>query len=173
MCLDCERARVPTSQRVQAGFEPVFRRREEHLCGTSSTSNQFTQGKRNSRKMELPHLLAVRRGTCGRHQQPVGEGDFTHPRVGQAEHLACRKRLPNAFCGQKPAPTFAQSRASGSSGTRQLSRRAPPVAAVWALCAGLRAGVEAVPMSRAFRRRWAVCGAAAIQNSYDAVILTI
>ena len=32
--------------------------------------------------------------------------DFTHPRVGQAEHLACRKRPPNAFCGQKPAPTF-------------------------------------------------------------------
>ena len=47
------------------------------------------------------------------------------------------------------------------------------VAAVWVLCAGLRAGVEAVPLSRAFRRRWAVCGAAAIQNSYDAVILTI
>ena len=23
--------------------------------------------------------------------------DFTHPRVGQAEHLACRKRPPNAF----------------------------------------------------------------------------
>ena len=44
----------------------------------------------------MPYLPAVRRGTCGRHQQPVGEGDFTHPRVGQAEHLACRKRLPNA-----------------------------------------------------------------------------
>ena len=53
----------------------------------------------------MPYLPAVRRGTCGRHQQPVGEGDFTHPRVGQAEHLACRKRPPNAFCGQKPAPT--------------------------------------------------------------------
>jgi hypothetical protein len=37
----------------------------------------------------------------------TGSGDdFTHPRVGQAERLACRKRLPNAFCGQKPAPTF-------------------------------------------------------------------
>ncbi|WP_204741958.1 hypothetical protein, partial [Intestinimonas butyriciproducens] len=23
--------------------------------------------------------------------------DFTHPWVGQAEHLACRERLPNAF----------------------------------------------------------------------------
>jgi hypothetical protein len=26
--------------------------------------------------------------------------------VGQAEHLAFRKRQPNAFCGQKPTPTF-------------------------------------------------------------------
>ena len=33
-------------------------------------------------------------------------GHFTHPWVGQAERLACRKRPPNAFCGQKPAPTF-------------------------------------------------------------------
>ena len=40
-------------------------------------------------------------GTC-----TVVGADFTHPRVGQAEHLACRKRPPNAFCGQKPAPTF-------------------------------------------------------------------
>ena len=47
------------------------------------------------------------------------------------------------------------------------------VAGVWVLCAGFGVEVEAVPMSRAFRRRWAVCGAAAIQNSYDAVILTI
>ena len=45
----------------------------------------------------MPHLPAVRRGTCGRHQQQVEEGDFTHPRVGQAERLACRERQPNAF----------------------------------------------------------------------------
>ena len=35
---------------------------------------------------------------------------FTHLRVGQAERLACRKRLPNAFFGQKPAPTFSAPR---------------------------------------------------------------
>ena len=38
---------------------------------------------------------------CGAPSGPVSsnrsEGDFTHPRVGQAERLACRKRLPNAF----------------------------------------------------------------------------
>ena len=47
------------------------------------------------------------------------------------------------------------------------------VAAVCALCAGLRAGVEAVPLSRVFRRRWAVCGAVAVRDSHDAAILAI
>ena len=42
-------------------------------------------------------LPTVWKSICGRQQQPVGEGDFTHPRVGQAERLACRKRPPNAF----------------------------------------------------------------------------
>ena len=36
----------------------------------------------------------------------AGGANFTHPRVGQAERLACRKRLPNAFCGRKPTPTL-------------------------------------------------------------------
>lgn len=58
----------------------------------------------------MSHPSAVRRGTCGRHQQPIWESDFTHPRVGQAERLACRERLPNAFFGQKPAPTFSAPR---------------------------------------------------------------
>ena len=70
----------------------------------------FAEDEKKSRKNKLPHLPAVRRGTCGRHQQQVEEGDFTHPRVGQAERLACRERLPNAFFGQKPAPTFSAPR---------------------------------------------------------------
>ena len=45
----------------------------------------------------MSHPSAVRRGTCGRHQQPIWDSDFTHPRVGQAERLACRERQPNAF----------------------------------------------------------------------------
>ena len=40
-------------------------------------------------------------GTC-----TVGEAVFTHPRVGQAERLACHWQ-PNAFCGLTPTPTFA------------------------------------------------------------------
>ena len=48
-------------------------------------------------KIKMLRLPTVWKGTCGRHQQQVEEGDFTHPRVGQAERLACRERLPNAF----------------------------------------------------------------------------
>ena len=48
-------------------------------------------------KIKMLRLPTVWKGICGRQQQPVGEGDFTHPRVGQAERLACRKRPPNAF----------------------------------------------------------------------------
>ena len=48
-------------------------------------------------KMKMPLLSVVRSTIWARQQQPVGEGDFTHPRVGQAERLACRERQPNAF----------------------------------------------------------------------------
>ena len=48
-------------------------------------------------KIKMLRLPTVWKGICGRQQQPVGEGDFTHPQVGQAERLACRKRPPNAF----------------------------------------------------------------------------
>ena len=33
--------------------------------------------------------------------------------------------------------------------------------------------MEAMPLSRAFRRRWAVCGAVAVWDSHDAAILAI
>lgn len=67
----------------------------ECTYGTETKDKEFATTR--SRKNKLPHLPAVRRGTCGRHQQQVEEGDFTHPRVGQAERLACRERQPNAF----------------------------------------------------------------------------
>lgn len=41
------------------------------------------------------------------------------------------------------------------------------------LCAGFGVEVETVPMSRVFGQRWAVCGAAAVWGSHDAVILDI
>ena len=53
------------------------------------------------------------------------------------------------------------------------THRKATVAAVWALCAGLRAGVEAVHLSRAFRRHWAACGAVAVWDSHDAATLAI
>ena len=57
---------------------------------------------------------------------------FTHPWVGQAERLACRKRQPGAFVG-----------AACTHYVERRTNRKATVAAVWALCAGLRAGVEA------------------------------
>ena len=35
-------------------------------------------------------------------------GDFTHPWVGQAERLACRKRQPTQFPGGSPDPLYCQ-----------------------------------------------------------------
>ena len=43
------------------------------------------------------------------------------------------------------------------------AHRKTPVTAVWALCAGLRAEVETVPLSGVFRRCWVACGAAAVR----------
>ena len=34
---------------------------------------------------------------CAASTCTAGERGFTHPRVGQAERLACRERLPNVF----------------------------------------------------------------------------
>ena len=76
-------------------------------------------------------------------------GHFTHPWVGQAEHLACRKRPPNAFCGQKPAPTFAQE-PSGVLKHRAAQQESTPVTAVPALCADFAGRVRAVPLKRDF-----------------------
>lgn len=84
--------------------------------------------------------------------------------VRQAEHLACRKRPPNAFCGHGLHPLQKE---------RQITTRKLPVAAVPPLCAGFGVEVKAVLLKRGFRRRWAACGAAAVQGSHDAVILTI
>ena len=78
------------SGRIWGAVPPLWREGFPH-------PGLFTGDERTSRKNKLPHLPAVRRGTCGRHQQQVEEGDFTHPRVGQAERLACRERLPNVF----------------------------------------------------------------------------
>ena len=57
-----------------------------------------------------PHLPAV--------QIEFGSGggsDFTHPWVGQAEHLACRKRLPNAFLRAEARTHFSLTGGNASS----------------------------------------------------------
>ena len=41
--------------------------------------------------------------------------DFTHPRVGQAERLACRKRLPNAFLRAEARTHFSLTVSNASS----------------------------------------------------------
>ena len=61
---------------------------------------------------------------CAASTCTAGERGFTHPRVGQAERLACR-RQPNAFCGLAPTPTFCGPRTEG-----QKEKRARP----WTLC---------------------------------------
>ena len=60
----------------------------------------------------------------------VEESGFTHPWVGQAEHLACRKRQPGAFAGA----------ARTHSGKGGRHHRKASVAAVSALCAAFREG---------------------------------
>ena len=83
----------------------------------------------------------------------------THPWVGQAEHLACRERPPNAFCGRGPHPLLPRSPPACSS-AGQLSRRVPlsrscrPCVPV----SGLGWGHHLLMV---FRRRWTVYGAAA------------
>ena len=89
--MPCVTACAPLCALIARGSE------SSHLPAIWGAVEGSAGGERKSRKNKLPHLPAVRRGTCGRHQQQVEEGDFTHPRVGQAERLACRERQPNAF----------------------------------------------------------------------------
>ena len=66
---------------------------------------------RSKKVREKPYHISSQCGERLCRQYLHGRGaDFTHPRVGQAERLACRERLPNAFFGQKPAPTFSAPR---------------------------------------------------------------
>ena len=76
-----------------------------------------------------------------------------------------------SLCGRGPHPLC-----TGAAGVLRHEtgrQEKAAVVGVWALCAGLRAGVEAVLLSRAFRRRWAAYKAVAVQDSHDAVILAI
>ena len=88
------------SGRIWGAVPPLWREGFPH-------PGLFTGDERTSRKNKLPHLPAVRRGTCGRHQQQVEEGDFTHPRVGASRAFglpqAAAKRL---FAGRSPHPLF-------------------------------------------------------------------
>ena len=52
--------------------------------------------KEEAGKIKSPQLPQCG-GPLGAVSSNRSEGDFTHPQVGQAERLACRKRLPNAF----------------------------------------------------------------------------
>ena len=71
-----------------------------------------------------PHLPAVR--SAGPLAATGRRDDFTHPRVGQAERLACHWQ-PNAFCGLAPTPTFA---ARGP----KVREKKPGAARPWTLC---------------------------------------
>ena len=76
-----------------------------------------------------------------------------------------------SLCGRGPHPLC-----TGAAGVLRHEtgrQEKAAVVGVWALCAGLRAGVEAVLLSRAFRRCWAVCGAVAVWDGHDAAILAI
>ena len=46
--------------------------------------------------------------TCDAVTRMTGEADFTHPRVGQAERLACHKGSQTLFAGRSPHPLFAR-----------------------------------------------------------------
>ena len=74
------------------------------------SGNRFARDEKKSRKNKI--ATSPRSADCC--PCPSAATDwrdgFTHLRVGQAERLACRKRLPNAFFGQKPAPTFSAPR---------------------------------------------------------------
>ena len=81
-----------------------------------------------------------------------GSWDTTHPWVGQAEHLACRKRQLGAFAG-----------AARTHSGREGHHGKAPVAAVSALCAGFGERLEEGFLSRVFgqrgrlgRRLWAI-----------------
>ena len=52
--------------------------------------------KEEAGKIKSPQLPQCG-GPLGAVSSNRSEGDFTHPQVGQAERLACRKRPPNAF----------------------------------------------------------------------------
>ena len=58
-------------------------------------------------KIKSPHLTAVQSCIWGISNNRL-EDDFTHPRVGQAERLACRERQPTRFPGGSPDPLYLQ-----------------------------------------------------------------
>ncbi len=55
--------------------------------------------------------------------------NFTHPWVGQAERLACRKRPPTQFPGRSPDPLYRQRKEKPGclAGQGARSRRALPL----------------------------------------------
>ena len=68
---------------------PPFRRNA--YSGHVPPPNRFARDEKKSRRNHTtsPHSADRSRQSCG--------DDFTHPWVGQAEHLAYREQLPNAF----------------------------------------------------------------------------
>ena len=84
--------------------------------------------------------------------------------MGQAEHPGLPQAAARRICGHGSHPLQKE---------RQITTRKLPVAAVPPLCAGFGVEVKAVLLKRGFRRRWAACGAAAVQGSHDAAILAI
>ena len=86
---------------------------------------------------------------------------FTHRWVGQAEHLACRKRPPGAFAGVARTHfcpgTLRRAQARGG-----RARESPCCRRTGPVCRFRGWGGARVPLM-IFRRRRAVCGAAAVR----------
>ena len=81
-------------------------RQSDNKKGKHSSGGRMAKGEKKSKKNKIA-TSPRSADCCPCPSAATGWRDgFTHLRVGQAERLACRKRLPNAFCGQKPAPTF-------------------------------------------------------------------
>ena len=81
----------------------------------------------------------------------------------KSREIACRKRQPGAFAGV--ARTH-------SPGRGRRPQEDPCHGRVSPVCR-FRSEDGAVPMSRVLGRRWAVCGAAAVWDSHDEMILAI
>ena len=135
----------PFPEVLRAGFGPV----SEALRGRGA--------KQDNPKFHISPQCGER--LCRWYLHGRGSG-FTHPRVGQAEHLACRKRPPNAFSGRSPHPLRAVSIRCAQARGRQAGGnpcrgRVTPVCRVWS---GGKGGAPETGIPAALGRVWTKAG---------------